>query len=74
MIIIYDRLLDRRMDQFTKNYRSCVCMIDIHLDITDLHKSIRGKIKIQRKWRMRIHSPGARATAREGRGWRCKEP
>ena len=37
MIIIHDRPLDRRIDRFIKNHRSCAYITDSHLDVADLH-------------------------------------
>ena len=40
MIINHDRPLDRNIDRFMKNHRSCTGLIDSHLDIADLHNNI----------------------------------
>ena len=37
MVIIHDRPLDRRIDRFIKNHRSCAYITDNHLDVADLH-------------------------------------
>ena len=37
MIIIHDRPLDKRIDRFTKNRRSCTRITDNHFDVSDLH-------------------------------------
>ena len=40
MIIIHDQPLDRRIDRFTKNHRSCTRIIDNHFDIADMQNII----------------------------------
>ena len=40
MIIIHDRPLDRRIDRFTKNHRSCTHIIDNRFDIADMQNII----------------------------------
>ena len=43
MIISHDQPLDRRIDRFTENHRSCVRIIDNHLDVVDLHTPVKER-------------------------------